>query len=113
MNDYKGNVHWRQQTLLTNINKLKYDLIINFENLNSEMQMLYKLLNIPDKYQTLDVLNPTGYIKTVDNAWNISTNILDYKTDWKCFYTKELQQIVYDKYKCDFVNFNYEFDLPE
>ncbi len=110
---HRGNHHWHLQTALISNNLLNYDIILHMETLKSDIVKLCDKLGIPKQFCSLSILNSTG--NTVHQnkyVCDISTNHLNFKTHWKWFYLPNLQQIVYQKYRADFVAFGYSSKLP-
>jgi hypothetical protein len=90
--------HWRIQYYQTFQENLNYDFIGRFENVTEDLnQVLNKIAGKEAK----------KYIATVNaHKTNASTKI-------KKFYTEEIRDMVYTKYKKDFDYFNYTSILPE
>jgi hypothetical protein len=90
--------HWRVQYYHTLQNYVEYDFIGKFENMDTDF--LFVLRKIAGR-----------------NARKYVLNVKDHKTDAgnkiKKFYTKEIRDLVYTKYKKDFDYFGYLSVLPE
>ncbi len=97
--DFQMDSHWKPQTSQILFNLLPYAFIGKFEDFDGDYQRFFEAIgfsgsNIP----ALQHLNKSANSKIVS------------LTD---FYDSELQAIVYERYKPDFINFGYAYELPE
>jgi hypothetical protein len=97
--DLEMNPHWRVQSSNVLFDKIPYAFIGRFEHFNRDFAECFRVLGIPESdIPTLRHLNRTKA--------GTSENCGDY-------YTKELQDTVYARFRRDFDNFGYGYDLPE
>lgn len=91
----------------------KFNKVVSLENFNEDIKDVCTALNLPyDDIVSKNVEN------TYDKIDSIKIKVHDKKPDWfiengipadpSLFYTDELKEIVYNKYKADFEIFNYE-----
>ena len=83
--------HFKSQWSLISSSKIKINYIGRFENINDDFD------HIKNKYSLYDLPH-----------FNKSN-----AKDWRSFYTKESAKLVYDAYKDDFVNLDYNGDYKE
>jgi hypothetical protein len=95
--DHEVNPHWQSQTYITGFDFVHYDKVGHVENL----EVFYDFLK-------------TQFPKIKDRTLDCSENVL-HETSAASklgeFYTAELQQKVYQRYKNDFINFGYSESL--
>jgi len=84
--DKFSDYHFESMTSILNRNKVKCNFIGKVENINEDWRKISMLLNLT---KNLSQRNKTQKEK-------------------KKYYTKELKEKVYQRYKEDFINFNYE-----
>jgi hypothetical protein len=90
--------HWRVQTSHVLYDLLDYAFVGRFEQYQEDYTRLFEFLGIPvDKIPVVRHLN-----RTKDGDQECADN----------HYTKELQDLVYERYKADFMNFGYGYELP-
>lgn len=84
-------VHWRTQTSITGLDFVKYDFIGKVENLAPDLEYMFNKIRAPEFMYR--------HIKDKMNVTNKQEKI---------FYTDELANMVYEKYKSDFEAFGYD-----
>lgn len=110
------NVHMAERHLLPQTHGIvsqKFNHVVSLENFNHDIKQVCDDLNLP--YDTI-ISKKTE--NTYDKLDDIKTPVYDKKPGWfiqngipsdpSLFYTEELKEIVYNKYKTDFEIFNYE-----
>lgn len=95
------------------INNVTFNHVVSLENFNEDMKIVCDELELPydeiiskkieNTYNKIDIVKDTVYDKKPD--WFIENGI---PSDSELFYTDELKEIVYEKYKSDFEIFKYE-----
>ena len=96
--------------------------IIKLENLNEELLNFYKKIDnnlylkvkkFLNNSQTIHLRNKTRRDNTTEYIYNkeFETNKLLSWPDYKYFYNDEIKEMVYEIYKDDFENFNYNKDF--
>lgn len=96
-NDYDMNPHWRPQTSQILYDLIDYSFLGRFENYNEEFVRLFKHLGISEtEIPALRNLNWTQGTQ----AENLG--------EW---YTPEIQALVFQRYRQDFENFGYGYDV--
>ncbi|WP_027178983.1 sulfotransferase family protein [Maridesulfovibrio bastinii] len=89
--------HWRPQHICIYSPVIEYDFIGHLENFNNDFKF---------------ILDKIGGSKNSYEKVNQRVNSTD-KSDLRSFYTKELQDKVYDIYQKDFEMFNYGYEIPD
>jgi hypothetical protein len=110
------NVHTAERHLLPQtygIGRQTFNHVVSLENFNNDIKQVCDDLKLPyDEIISKNVEN------TYDKVDTIKTKVYDKKPDWfiqngipsdpSLFYTEELKEIVYNKYKTDFELFKYQ-----
>jgi hypothetical protein len=91
----------------------KFNHVVSLENFDEDIKIVCDELELP-YYEIISKNKENTYVKTN----TINHKVHDKKPDWfiengipedpSLFYTDELKEIVYNKYKADFEIFNYE-----
>lgn len=95
--DNKVNRHWQSQTYIIGFDFIQYHKIGYVEKL-------------AEFYDFLQVQFPKIKEKNLDNSENI-LHLTSATSKLRDFYTPELQQKIYQRYKTDFINFGYSESL--
>jgi len=91
------NSHWREQSSDILFDLISFDHIAKFENIWSEMEFVSQKI--------FGSILP----EMKDRGLNKSPQITGASQKLAKFYTPELSELVYKRFKADFENFNYEF----
>jgi len=91
------NSHWRVQYYQTFQNKIEYDFIGKFENLDADIKTALKKIN-PD------------YQRFISDEKRHATNANELL---QTYYTPELTRLVQKAYAKDFTHFGYDFDIQK
>lgn len=96
--DFDMDPHWRSQSVNIHYNRIKYTYIGRFENYAKDYSRTFEKLRIPtNEIPCLRHLNKTDAGQAC---------LLD-------FYDKKTRDAVYNRYKEDFDNFGYPYELPD
>jgi len=93
-----SNEHWLSQTDLLMINNVKFDYIGRFEQLSLDAQIMMDMMGCNVAFPTQKDINfaPTSASMKV-----------------RKYYSEETMDLVKSLYMSDFINFNYDFQLPK
>jgi len=95
--DYRMDPHWRPQTSNTLYEVLDIAFVGRFERYSEDFAAVFEWIGVePDRIPRYRHLNRSG----------AATGCTE-------FYTQELQDLVYQRYEKDFINFSYGYDLPD
>ncbi|BBL76649.1 sulfotransferase family protein [Methylomagnum ishizawai] len=95
--DYQMDPHWRPQTSNTLYEVLDIAFIGRFERYSEDFAAVFEWIGVePDRIPRCRHLNRSG----------AATGCAE-------FYTQELRDLVYQRYEKDFINFSYDYDLPD
>ena len=96
--------HWRLQTQLGGLEFVKYDMIIQLEQLN--LAELYDKLKIPAEYRTIKIINTTTC--QTDNTDILVGNYKHTKLLSKaCLENQDISIMIHNKYKADYLKCGY------
>lgn len=96
--DYDMDPHWRSQTINIHYRHIPYTYIGRFENYADDYAMTFQKLGLPaESIPQLRHLNKT-------DAGRVSL---------RDFYDRKTQDLVYARYRDDFLNFGYPYEIPE
>ena len=97
--DYEMNVHWRPQTSQTLYEILDYSFVGRFERYQEDFAALFAHLGIPEAERP-----PSRHLnRTREGA----------QEGCAAYYTPGIQELVHRRYRKDFENFGYPYELPE
>lgn len=95
------------------INNITFNHVVSLENFNKDMKVVCDELDLP-----YDEIISKKIENTYEKIDSISEKVFDKKPNWfiengipsnpSLFYTDELKEIIYEKYKSDFEIFKYE-----
>lgn len=100
ISDYEAkrlNPHWAIQSNLILYDLIKYSFIGRFENYIDDYNALFKQLNC----------------NNIPNLRHKNKRIIDIKQSPTELITVDLQKLIYNRYRADFDNFDYPYELPE
>jgi hypothetical protein len=96
--DYDMDPHWRSQTINIHYSRIKYTHIGRFENYSIDYEATFRKIGIPDT----DIPQLRHLNKTEAGRSRLSE-----------FYDEKSQNAVYARYRDDFLNFGYPYELPD
>jgi hypothetical protein len=97
--DYEMNPHWRVQTTQILFEVLDYSFVGRFENYQADFEALFRHVGIP--------------AESIPNVRHLNRTREGRREGCASHFTDEIQALVYERYKKDFDNFGYGFELPE
>lgn len=96
--DYEMNPHWRVQTTQILFEVLDYSFVGRFENYQADFEALFRHVGVP--------------AESIPDVRHLNRTKEGPQENCGHFYTEEIQALVFQRYKKDFDNFSYGFELP-
>lgn len=97
--DYEMDAHWRTQSAQLWWGIINYDFVGRFETYNEDFDALFEHLNIPKQERPA--------------LRHLHKSKEGRREGCRDYYTEEIQNLVYARYREDFENFGYGYELPE
>ncbi len=97
--DIDMNPHWRVQTSHILYGLVDYTFIGRFEKYDEDFAQCFRVLGIPES--------------DIPESRHLNRTKTGSAEDCQKYFTKALQDLVYERYRQDFDNFQYAYELPE